>query len=265
MEVLIGFLLLSFMLVLIFCVLVLFAYQIYLSPAAVRRQGIRLQARADYEHARGTAHLRILREAHHRKDAALKQCDKQITAGENRAASLEREQQERLREALERHLAYSRLTEVKGIGPKMRDRIIAVAFRSRLADLSQAYRVQGVGATRQQAINAWIQYYAGRIPLLLNEDFPGKQEILANYRNQLDDLGIQITHLSESRDRLGDHLKRLNDPINELQAVGVKEFIKALRDPLHVPADIDKYLIGLFPEWEPTPEWFNELTAMEMQ
>ena len=263
MEIVVGFLGLSCLLSCIFVVLVFAAYQLFFNPQAIRKESMKLQATMDYQRARGTTQLTALRQAHSRKSAQLKLCEAKWSALQNQITALESEQQEKLRITLERLIAYARLTEVRGIGPKMRNRILATTFRSRLTDLTQAYRVQGVGSGKQQAINEWIRRYTQQIPTLMLQDFQGKREITEHYRVLLSDLNSQAIAFRAERDRLRDELQSIKSPIAKLERIHSTDFVRALQ---HHPVDsseLDEYVVGLFPEWEPVPQWFTSLTATE--
>lgn len=263
MEIAIGFLALSCLLILLFVGFVLIGYHFYLSPQAIRKESILTQAKMDFQSARGTTHQAILRQAYARTNKQLEQCAQNRVTAQNRIVVLQRERDEKLRVTSERLIAYTRLTEVKGIGPKMRDRILATTFRSRLTDLTQAYRAQGVGTSKQQAINAWIQHYSRQMPMLLAQDFEGKSSIVAHYQTLLDDLNSQAALLAHERENLQSRLQRLQTPIQGLEQIRVADFVHALQNPTSVPENLDAYVIGLFPEWETPPDWFQSLSTAE--
>lgn len=265
MEIAIGFLALSCLLVLFFVGFALGAYHFYFSPQAIRKESIVIQGKFDFQRARGTAHLEILRQTYTRTNRQLERCVQKLATAQNQTADLQRERDEKRHATLERLIAYTRLTEVKGIGPKMRDRILATTFRSRLTDLAQAYRVQGVGSSKQQAINAWIQDYSRQLPLLLSQDFEGKSQIVAHYESLLRELNSQASVLTHEKENLQAQLQNLRTPIQELEKIRVADFVRLIQNPTLVADNVDKYLIGLFPEWETPPDWFNALSNEEAQ
>jgi len=263
MEIAIGFLVLSCLLVLFFIGFVLIGYHFYLSPQAIRKESVVTQAKVDFQRARGTAHLAILRQAYTRTNWQVEQCAKELETVQKQIAALQSEQEEKLRATLERLIAYTRLTEAKGIGPKMRDRILATTFRSRLTDLTQAYRVQGVGSSKQQAINAWIHEYSRQLPILLSQNFDGKSQIVEQYQSRLRDLYNHNSLLTHERENLQSQLQNLRAPIQELEKVRVADFVHAIQNPTPLSDNVDKYLMGLFPEWETPPEWFSAFSIGE--
>ncbi len=263
MEIAIGFLALSCLLVLFFVSFVLIGYHFYLSPQAIRKESTLMQAKMDFQRARGTAHLAILRQAYTRTNRQLDQCAQNLATVQNQIAALQREQDEKLRATLERLIAYTRLTEANGIGPKMRDRILATTFRSRLTDLTQAYRVQGVGSSKQQAINAWIHDYSRQLPMLLSQDFDGKSQIVEQYQSRLRDLYNHSSLLTHERENLQSQSQNLRTPIQELEKVRVADFVHSIQNPIAFSDNVDKYLVGLFPEWETPPEWFSAFSTGE--
>ncbi len=259
----------SCILLCVLCLLFLSSYLMFLNPQAARRRSIRKQAKVDYQNARGTSHLSMLRDARSRTNMVIRQYQQELSRAQKQSASLQKEQQDRLRDALEKHIAYDRLTEVDGIGPKLRDRILSATFRSRITDLEFAGRVQGVGASRQQAINRWIQDYENRIDALLDTDFPGKKAIRESYQGKSRNLENHINNLNARCETMNEHLKRLQLWIEKLEKVQVDDFVKALEKPTNAPEvlndHLDDYIKGVFAEWEPVPKWFKELIAAEAE
>jgi hypothetical protein len=147
----------------------------------------------------------------------------------------------------------------------MRDRILTTTFRSRLNDLIQAYRVQGVGSSKQQAINEWIQYYSRQLPMLLSQDFEGKSQIVTHYESFLRELNSKASLLTHEKEKLQAQLQNLQTPIQELEKIRVTDFVRLIQNPTLATDNVDKYLIGLFPEWETPPDWFCALSSEEAQ
>ena len=50
-----------------------------------------------------------------------------------------------------------------------------------------------------------------------------------------------------------------------LEGIGVRDFLKAMRDPTHAPEEIEQYQRGVFAEWEAVPDWFKEIVSQELE
>jgi hypothetical protein len=222
---------------------------------------IRRRAQHDYRTARGTQHLRQLRTSLSTLRDSLRARQAKIQNLEKQLELLGRKRSAELHTTLSEHLLNERLTEVPGIGPMLNRRIIQYCFRGNLRDLRSASRIRGVGPSRQRAIMAWVHAREREFPRLLARDFPGKQHILSKYAEQ--ERSLQETLKSE-RTTLGDE-KRLHETA---LAVALRfrkakpaHFRRALRrnsPKSPVPA---WYFVGVYPPWEPMPEWFETLLS----
>lgn len=239
-------------------------YFVFFSPSAMRRRTLKGQAKADYKNARGTAHLKLLRDAYERLDKKHQQCVGQITATRRRLASLESDQQEELTQTLERHIATQHLRDISGIGSALQERILSTVFRGSLDDLHQAHQVRGVGRRRQRAISNWVRDYQERLPDLVEEDFPGRDDILARHKDAMDELEARIGLLTTRRSKLKQQLDQLRPEIDRLEAVTEKDFVAALQGATDEPDELDTYLQGVFAEWEPIPDWFEDIVLAEV-
>lgn len=232
------------------------------TPEKKRRRALNFQARLDYKNARGTAHLKLLRQARQR----LRKLDAQQKAELSRAKSylvrLEQEQQEALRLTLEREIVQNHLQEVPGIGVNLKNQIITSAFSSRIGDLRYTQmRVAGIGPTRQTALNNWIIHYEQQIPQMLAGDFPGKSQIIQQYGKKSGDLLVRISYLEQYLIKLDGLVKQVTQVIQRLSAITTRDFRLALERPDKTNTELDTYIKGVFSEWEPMPGWFKDALA----
>lgn len=256
-------LILCLWLLLLILVLTPVLYFAFFSPGAVKRRELTKLAREDYRSARGTIHLRLLRDAHKRLSNERRQCLKQLTVANSRLTSLKRDQQKELINVLARHLAQNHLFEVPGIGPALQKRILSEVFRGKLTDLHNAYQVQGVGQNRQWAVSEWVRDYEKRLPALIKTDFPGKEGVVARYKGPLDELDARIRGLTARQADLEQQMARLEPEIAKLEVVTEADFVKALKDPTNASDELDGYLRGVFAAWEPIPDWFKDIVLAE--
>ena len=178
---------------------------------------------------------------------------------EGQLARLRRDRSAELSQALSTALVRERLTEVPGIGSTLSDRIIRTCFHGRLRDLHSAHRVQGIGSALQGAISAWVVDVESEFPRLLAKDFSGKQRIVSAYADRDAHLrGPLASQRALLKDE--DHLyQEARAAIQRLRAVKPAHFRRALRrydGASTVPA---WYFQGVYPPWEPVPEWFERL------
>ncbi len=240
--------------------LVLFCTSAYLFLLEITyKSRVRRRARNDYRTARGTQHLGQLRVSLSALRSSMRTRQAQIQNIERQLDLLKRKRSEELQAALNHYLVEKRLTEIQGIGPQLSRRIIQYCFRGNLRDLRFARRVPGVGPARQQAIMAWVQAKEREFPRLLRGDFPGKQRIVDAHAGQ--EQSLQEAAELE-RKALG-HEKSLHKKARaatlRFQTVKLAHFRKALRrnsPESPVPA---WYFEGVYPPWEPMPEWFETL------
>ena len=218
------------------------------------------QAQQDYQQARGSLHLNWLLEGVDSLVQSVAEYRQQISDFVRDLKRLERTRDESLRLALEHHIAHTRLNEIPGIGEKLAQEIVASVFQSRLADFRVANQLSGIGENKQDHIDQWIARYEGLIPLMLADDFPGKVEIVGTENPKIEKIRQHILKLGEKRDQLQTYVQRAEIEIQKLSQVNEQDFFTALIDPASVDRQaIDQFLQGVYPEWEPMPDWFNEI------
>lgn len=250
-NILIGFLLLALLAGLV--------YFLSWRTQAARQRQLKKEARRDYQQARGTQHRQLLRRG--RTKMVVEQ-QRQQEALQHAKQELKRQQRQRddaLEARLPRWLIENHFHEIPGLGKAMRDDIVARVFYSRLQDLHDAYRCQGVGPRKQIAISRWVYEYEIKMEVLQQHDFPGKAEVLAKYQQPIKAQKAQVTRLVKKKARLDRRLARIEETLAWLQAVEESDFIKAYCGADDAPHDkVEAYLRGVFAEWEPEPRWFRE-------
>ena len=235
-------------------------YFTLLSPAAQERLKLGRQARLDYEHARGTAHLQMMRSAHARHLRAYQFCQDALENERRQQAAIHIKRDTDLWRALESHLLQTRLEEIPGIGPMLAAQLQQYAQMGRgLPSLRSASgRVPGIGYARQAAINAWVDSIEANKRTLLSGDFPGKVEIEKQAAAGLEAVGTRIGRLSAEESVQAARLDRLQCEINTLANVTPNTFYLALRGSAPDAEAVGRYLNGVFAAWEPVPDWFKE-------
>jgi len=222
------------------------------------RRALRRQAKIDYELARGTIHKRQIQACLSKLGLELKRLRAKESQEKQKLKKLDVRRQEALRSALSDVLVRNHLTDINGIGPQTAARILKSVYRGKLADLHHSsQRIQGIGNAKQAAISLWVSEMERRFDAMLEEDFPGKDDVLDSFRS--DERLIQGT-LRVVRQDIAD-LEMLKETaekaLDPLMPVSALTYYKRLRGEGQHP--IEAYSIGVFPPWERPPTWFARL------
>ncbi len=217
---------------------------------------LRARAARDHATARGTQHLNRVRAALHKLDGEIEALKARLAALEGRVAELEREFAAELRRAI----VLRELRKLSGIGPALAQEIVSTCFDGTLESLAEAgSRVQGVGERRQRAIREWIDHMKSRLPSLMEEGSPEREEFSAVFARKRERIERRKARLEAEIRGLTTLRKRAEEGIRWLAVVTPDHFLRAYRGDGDARALVERYLIGLFPEWEEPPDWFAEL------
>jgi len=212
----------------------------------------------DYQNSRGTAHLRMLLDAHARYSYLLENCESKIQKYKN--SQLMKNCSNELYTALSRHIIEEELIEVEGIGAKLRERILSEVFKSRLDDLFQANTLSGIGEEKQLSISYWVRKKKAHFSARLEDDFPNKQDILDKYQYFIDEALKNVKELEQMKIGYERVISKLKIHIDIFQGVTVDHFIEVLTNPDSSHFNqIEEYVKGVFAEWEEIPLWFQRL------
>jgi len=222
------------------------------------RLTLRGRARRAFAQARGSLHVPLLREAQERLGGELRRCEDGLAALLRARARIQAACDEELVTALSHYLVSTRLGEVSGIGIQNQADILSSVFDRNLEDLRSAHWVIGLSAGRQQAINAWILAYRRQFPALLQEEFPGKAEVVERYRRPIAELDAQLAELQAERDDIVALRDAVGAALARLWTVTTHDYARALRDPTDATAAaaVAAYERGAYALWEPVPDWF---------
>ena len=248
--------------VVLLAVYVLLVVLMFLGLSSILRQSrLASRARRDYQRARGTQHLRQIRDSLKILSQRLHSLEQEKHRLSSTLQRLEQERTDRLLRALCRHIAETQLTQIDGIGPKLRDRIIMYSFDGTLRSLRGAYRVRGVGRQKQRGIQRWVEQRERQLPLLTKQDYPNKREINDEYdqkerklRKTLKEVEKEIDSMSQLRSVASAEEERLSQVI-------VAHFRQAYGQDKEASEAVDQYLQGTFAEWAPMPPWFKTLIS----
>ena len=228
-------------------------------PRMLARRRVTKKAHADYARCRGTRHARQLRAGIKRHKLAVRSFILGRDRISNALDSLAREELKELRQTLEKHLVHGPLAEVRGIGPKLRDRIADECFAGTLASLKDAQRVPGVGADMAQDIRMWVRETQQRMPQLLKGDFDGKQEILDAVKERRSDLLSRRAELDRILNAQQELLSTAAGKLVLLELVTPAMYRAALLGDEAAAEKVAAHTLGAFPEWEAEPNWFRDI------
>ena len=219
---------------------------------------LRARAARDYAAARGTHHLNRVHDALRNLEAEIERLRARYAALDRRISELERE----LAAELRRAVILRELQKVPGIGPSLAQEIVSACFDGGVESLAEAGAVvQGVGERRQRAIRAWIEGIREKLPALLREDSPEREALAAAYAAKRERIERRKARILAELEALGDLKRRAEEGIRWLEGVTPGHFVRAYRGDGAARELVERYLIGLFPEWEEPPGWFAELTG----
>jgi len=229
---------------------------IALSPRLLEATRIAKQAREDYSRCRGTHHLRQLDTAIKRHESSLRVLLSDRDDIDSKLARMAQQADKKLRQVLARHLVETRLTDIPGIGVKLKGRIVQACFDGSLESLNRAYHVRGVGPEKASAIRSWVYRMNQSMASMLQSEFPGKSEILDKQKAQRQKLTEKRADLDEkiaSRKRVID---AAHEGLDAFADVKVSDFRKALKGDREASRKIAFYSLGAFAEWDRMPKWF---------
>jgi hypothetical protein len=231
-------------------------------PPMLRQSRIASRARRDYEQARGTHHLRQIRKSLGILDDRLKDLEKERLKLKRNIGRLTGQRSSELSSALCRHIAQTHLTDIDGIGPKLRDRIIATCFDGTLDSLTHVEnRVYGVGQKKALDIRMWVLEWKPQLPDLFKEGLPDKATISEKYDRREQELGKRLRETEGKIQAMNDLLNQATTEEKRLSQVTVAHFRQAYREDKDASQAVDEYLQGAFPEWAPMPSWFKTLIS----
>ena len=240
-------------------IIIVTLFTLFILPIILYKLKILAKARRDYRAARGTFHLEQLEKSHKQLKKALKKSEKELLNQKRQLVMLENEKSARLKKAMTTHLVITRLTEIDGIGPILRDRIISQCFNGTLKSLAKARYIQGIGNEKMWAIKNWINRVQSQLPQLMTGYFPEKARIENEFHSKIKKLQSEMIEAATSIGHLNKLRKYATDEIERLRKVTTFQFYKSHQGKNRASKAVNEYLKGSFPEWGRMPEWFEIL------
>ena len=246
---------------LIISIVFIFLFILFIFPSILRQFKIFLRARRDYQLARGSMHLSQIRNSQKILNKKIIDLEKEKQKLEKDLHNLNQRTSERLLNALSYHIVTTRLSEIEGIGPILRDRIIVNCFDGTLESLRRAYRLEGIGEIKLQAISRWVKEIEHDIPNLLKNDFPDKMTIIEESKRDEREINEQLRKIEERIAPMNEIKKKAHEEKDRLSVIGISHFIKSYQLNKEASEMVNQYLKGVFAEWEPMPMWFGTLIS----
>lgn len=245
----------------IISIVLIFLFIIFVYPSILRQFKIFSRARRDYQLARGSMHLRRIRNSLKILNKNIKNLEKEKQKLEKNLHNLNQRTSERLLNALSHHIVETRLSEIEGIGPILRDRIILNCFDGKLGSLRRAYRIEGIGQKKLHAISRWVEEIERDIPNLLKNDFPNKMIIIEECKRNEREINEQLRKIEERIAPMNEIKKKALEEKDRLSVVSSSHFRKSYQLNKEASEVVNQYLKGVFAEWEPMPMWFKTLIS----
>ena len=225
-----------------------------------RRIGIFLQtysiAYRDFHNARGTKHLEILTPGLAILRTKYLQKEMEINELSRSLEHLRTEKEHKLVDTLSKQIILENLPDATGIGEKLTEKILEEIYDGTLRSLHGAFRVNGVGESKQDGINDWLKVWEHKFTELLDQEFQGKKEIIQKYEDRIIDNSTQLKKADRELQKLkhiGIQTRAIQKSLNE---VTFQSFVQSIGNEGRKDMNMKKYLLGVHPEWEPAPEWF---------
>jgi len=238
--------------------LVFAAGMMWLRLMWVRRR-VSKKAHADYARSRGTLHARQLHAGIADTEMTLRPL---IVERERIAASLDalaRSELNELRQALASALVNNVLPDIRGVGTRLKDRIVESCFDGTLESLLDVQTVSGVGSEMAQDIQRWVQGLQNRIPQLLKADFEGKAQIRERFDVERSSLKTKHSQIERAIRQKTDVLAQAKLKLATLETATPAVYRRALLGDSQAAERVAAHTLGVYPEWEVAPKWFSVL------
>jgi len=223
---------------------------------------LRQQANIDYQQARGTAHKHLLQTAKNNLTHRQNRYKEIIQDANRQIARLEKERDKKLKDALTHHIIHDRITEIPGIGQARKADILRYVYRGNITDLHHAHKLPGIGAQTQAAINQWVRHYQQNFVSLLKKNFPGKDKVEQACEQQIQAEKKKSKTANINIQILNQSLNKIQTELVWLEKISANNFYRKLKKPETPVPELDRYIQGVFAEWESMPAWFQEILTL---
>ena len=230
---------------------------LFFDTDSVKQRKLKQFAVEEYKKSRGTIHRQLLEGAARQINRQLDEYQHQIYAAEKQKEQCLQAAEETMRIEAAQSLSDTLRKEVPGVDDAMVNLILRAVSSGDLREINRSISFLQLGQTRQASVIRWVEQYSTRIPYLVRQNFPGKEAILRGCQQTTRALDSLIQTATDSQDPLRERLIPINCELSWLKEVRVADFIQAYQDPDFDRWDeVDRYLKGVFAEWEPIPNWF---------
>ncbi len=110
-------------------------------------------------------------------------------------------------------------------------------------------------------INIWIKKYEQQIPMMLQQDFPGKLQTIQTYSKEIVTTKTKLDDVTARHYQIQSWIAQINEEIKKLEQVKPQKFKSVMEGKMPTDDSVEHYLKGVFAEWEPIPDWLKK--AME--
>ena len=213
-----------------------------------------IKAYNGYNHSRGTKHLRLLQGIFTSLNKNKDETINPITDFEVQISRLKKRRIEALEVATSKFLIRTELTKVSGIGETLKERIIQQSFKNTLLSLENVAYIQGAGSEKVLAVRLWVKEAINRLSEVIKSDFPGKQNIISQYGEELDDTTNQRFAILQNLQKVEEVISKTEKEIIRRSLISTSTFRRALKGDIKEVNQVSQYMKGTFTEWEDTPK-----------
>lgn len=232
-----------------------------LVPSIHNQIRFHLLIRRDYKLARGTLHKKQLSKSLKLLNGKIKKFEKTKKNILVTIQHLDGKRNKRLKKELSSILVHSRLTDVEGIRQILKERIIHNCFDGSLNSLRRASVLEGIGEQKYSALMNWVKEMENKMPYLLEKDFPNKNKINEEFKNEELQLKKQQRNIEEQIAPMNELKKIASTEMERLNKVNISHFKRCYKSNNESMEYVNNYLNGIFPEWAPMPKWFKILIS----
>ena len=186
----------------------------------------------------------------------LSEIDRQLGSLEAEKHQLIQRRDKQLRIILEKHLILKYIPQLSGIGEALGTQIIQL-YKESLEDLKYAWKIRGIGDWKYRSICNLVNVLKENLPALLEEQFPGKEAVLDEYKDRILGIEDRFDDIQSKKSDIQAQLSLMSEAINKMECVTPNDFINVRLNGSVRADSVEMYQKGVFSEWECIPDWFK--------
>ncbi len=217
----------------------------------------------DYKFCRGTHHLKQIKRSIKSFYKQIREINLKIKSANKSIQSSNVTRELKLKHALRHHLLEKELDSISGIGQVLKDRIISnFQFYHSNDDLCRIFNVIGIGEIKKNNLIWWAREKEAILDKLLNEKFPSKQDINEYHDSKIKIHKEEIIYYKERLNEINNLMHIMIEQKKQLSKVSIRNLKKAVKGKKKHIEIVNKYILGVFPEWGEIPDWYKKMLEL---